>query len=87
VEKAESRLKHQDIVVISCSGRQGLGNNTRPLWNSATTGERRALVQSEFRREEEQSGKVMAVQWGNQGSWAKWQTSERKLNWTDIWKY
>lgn len=87
VEKAESRLKHQDIVGISCSGRQGLGNNTRPLWNSATTGERRALVQSEIRREEEESRKVKAVQMGNQGSWTKWQTSERKLNWTDIWKY
>ena len=28
VEKAESRLPDQDIVGISCSGRQGLENNT-----------------------------------------------------------
>jgi len=31
VETAESRLKHEDIVGISFSGRQGIGNNFRPL--------------------------------------------------------
>jgi len=87
VEKADSRLKHQDIVGISCLGRQGIGNNTRPLLNSATTGERRALVQSEIRRKEEEPRKLKAVQMGNQGSCTKWQTPGRKLNWTDFWKY
>ncbi|XP_052281250.1 uncharacterized protein LOC127878762 [Dreissena polymorpha] len=87
VEQAESRLRHQDIVGTSCQGRQGLGLNTRQPWSSATTVRRRELVQSEIRKEEEETRKVKAVQMGSQGSWTKWQTTGRKLSWTDIWKY
>jgi hypothetical protein len=87
VEQAESRLRHQDIVGTSCQGRQGLGLNTRQPWSSATTVQRRELVQSEIRKEEEEIRKVKAVQMGSQGSWTKWQTTGRKLSWTDIWKY
>ena len=87
VDQAESRLKHQDIVGTKCMGKQGLGMNTRQPWSSATTVQRRTLVQAEVRKGEEEERKVKAVQMGCQGSWTKWQTSQRKLTWSDIWKY
>ncbi|XP_052280954.1 uncharacterized protein LOC127878469 [Dreissena polymorpha] len=86
VQQAESRLRHQDIVETSCQGRQGLGLSTRQPWSSATTVQRRELVQSEIQKEEEETRKGKAVQMGSQGSWTKWQTTGRKLSWTDIWK-
>ena len=44
-------------------------------------------MQNEVRKEEEETRKVKAVQMGSQGSWTKWQATERKLSWADVWKY
>ncbi|XP_033750531.1 uncharacterized protein LOC117334822 [Pecten maximus] len=87
VEDAESRLRHKDIVGTVCQGRQGLGTTHRQSWRTTDTGERRGMVQSEIRAQEEEGRKKKAVEMGCQGAWTRWETEERHLTWKDIWRY
>lgn len=45
-------------IEIGCSARQGLGMNTKQLWSSASTVQRRALFQEEIQKEEEETRRV-----------------------------
>ena len=45
------------------------------------------LVQQEIRNQEEEARVVKAVEMGNQRKWTKWETEQRKLTWSNIWKY
>ena len=45
------------------------------------------LVQQKIRKQEEEARVVKAVVMGNQGKWTKWETEQRELKWSDIWKY
>ena len=45
------------------------------------------LVQQEIKNQEEEARVVKAVEMGNQGKWTKWETEQRELTWSDIWKY
>ena len=87
VETAESRLRQKDIVGAVCVGRQGLGTSHTPVWKSASTRERRALVQTEVRQQEEENRHVKAVGMGSQGAWTRWETEPRSLSWSDMWNY
>ncbi|XP_021365777.1 uncharacterized protein LOC110458420 [Mizuhopecten yessoensis] len=87
VEQAEGALKHRDIVGATCSDRQGLGTTHFQTWEGSDDKEKRSLVQGEIRREEEGTRKARAVEMGSQGAWTKWKLPERKLTWTDLWRY
>jgi hypothetical protein len=87
VEHASSRLSHGDIVGTTCVGRQGLGMTTRTQWKSASAQERRQLVQTEVRAEEEETRRAKAAQLGIQGAWMRWTLPDRKLTWNEIWKF
>lgn len=87
VSQAESALKQKDIVGVTAVGRQGIGSTKAVLWSRADQNERRALIQSEVRRTEEQARQTRAVGMGAQGAWTTWETTDRKLTWGDIWKY
>jgi len=87
VDSAEASLKHQDIVGNTNKGREGLGTRLQQRWDQANKSERRALVQSEVRREEEKSRSAKAVQLGPQGHWTRWNVPERKLTWQELWTY
>ena len=87
VVEAESRLRHKDIVGTICKGRQGLGSESTTRWKGASARERRMLVQQEIRNQEEEARVLKAVEMGNQGKWTKWETEQRELTWSDIWKY
>ncbi|XP_060076611.1 uncharacterized protein LOC132556244 [Ylistrum balloti] len=86
VQEAESRLRHSDIVGITCIGKQGLGSTRVERWGTADTAGRRKMVQDNIRKMEEEIRKVKAVEMGAQGAWTKWETTERRLTWADIWK-
>jgi hypothetical protein len=87
LKEAESRLEHQDIVGTVAQGRLGLGCVTRASWKSASTKERRELVQTEIRKKEEEKRLAGAVAMRKQGSWTNWEGARsRKLNWNNIWK-
>jgi hypothetical protein len=62
LKEAESKLEHQDIVGTVAQGRLGLGCLKRASWKSASTKERRGLVQTETRRKKEEE-KRLAEQW------------------------
>jgi len=87
VSQAESSLMHKDNVGVTAVGRQGIGATKTLLWSQANQTERRALIQSEVRKEEENKRQARAVEMGAQGAWTKWETMDRKLTWEDIWKY
>jgi hypothetical protein len=87
VSQAESSLMHKDIVGVTAVGRQGIGATKTLLWSQANQTEKRALIQSEVRKEEENKRQARAVEMGVQGAWTTWETMERKLTWEDIWKY
>ncbi|XP_045174487.2 uncharacterized protein LOC123535800 [Mercenaria mercenaria] len=87
VERAESSLKHQDIVGSTNRGREGLGTRSHQSWADANLQERRSMVQSEIRRSEEQERSAKAIQFGSQGNWTKWTVPERKLTWNELWTY
>ncbi|XP_078583820.1 uncharacterized protein LOC144866333 [Branchiostoma floridae x Branchiostoma japonicum] len=86
VERAESMLKLRDIIGIPCVGRQGLGASRYQLWEKANPRERRALIQSEVRREEDEKRLAKAVGLGVQGAWCKWELPQRKVTWSELWR-
>ena len=79
VSQAESNLKHKDIVGVTTVGRQGIGATKTVLWSRSDQKERRAMIQSEGRREEESARQARAVEIGAQGTWTTWNTTDRKL--------
>ena len=87
VGQAESSLKHKDIVGVTAVGRQGIGATKVPLWSQSDQRERRAMIQAEVRRVEENTRQARAVEMGAQGAWTTWNTIDRKLTWEDIWRY
>ncbi|XP_060083282.1 uncharacterized protein LOC132562552 [Ylistrum balloti] len=87
VEQAEGALKHQDIIGATCSGRQGLGTTHFHRSEGTDDKEKRSMVQGEIRIEEEGARKGRAVEMGSQGTWTRWKLPERKLTWTDLWRY
>ncbi|XP_033747101.1 uncharacterized protein LOC117332324 [Pecten maximus] len=86
VQEAESRLRHSDIVGTTCIGRQGLGTTQVQRWGTADTVSRRKMVQDNIRKMEEEIRKAKMVEMGAQGAWTRWETTERRLTWSDIWK-
>jgi hypothetical protein len=72
---------------MTAVGRQGIGATETLLWSQAAQNERRAMIQSEVRRTEENRRQARAVEMGAQGAWTTWDTIDRKLTWEDIWKY
>ncbi|XP_052268407.1 uncharacterized protein LOC127869787 [Dreissena polymorpha] len=68
-------------------GLQGIGATKTVLWSRSDQKERRAMIQSEVRREEESARQARAVEMGAQGTWTTWNTTDRKLTWGEIWKY
>ncbi|XP_060080104.1 uncharacterized protein LOC132559494 [Ylistrum balloti] len=87
VEQAEGALKHRDMIGATCSGRQGLGATHFQGWEGTDDKEKRSTIQGEIRREEERARKARAVEMGSQGAWTRWKLPERKLTWTDLWRY
>ncbi|XP_052224708.1 uncharacterized protein LOC127840340 [Dreissena polymorpha] len=87
VSQAENTLKHQDIVGVTAVGHEGIGARKVVLWSRSDQKERRAMIQSEVRRAEENARQARAVEIGAQGAWTTWNTADRKLTWGDIWKY
>ena len=72
---------------MTAVGRQGIGATKTVLWSRSDQKERRAMIQSEVRREEESARQARAVEMGAQGTWTTWNTTDRKLTWGEIWKY
>ncbi|XP_052271754.1 uncharacterized protein LOC127872461 [Dreissena polymorpha] len=87
VSQAENTLKHKDIVGVTAVGREGIGARKVVLCSRSDQKERRAMIQSEVRRAEENARQARAVEMGAQGAWTTWNTADRKLTWEDIWKY
>ncbi|XP_060066953.1 uncharacterized protein LOC132547205 [Ylistrum balloti] len=87
VEQAEGVLKHRYIIGATCSGRQGLGTTHLQMWEGTDDKKKRSMVQGEIRREEEGATKARAVEMRSQGAWTRWKLLERKLTWTDLWRY
>ncbi|XP_052271950.1 uncharacterized protein LOC127872661 [Dreissena polymorpha] len=85
VSQAEHALKHKDIVGVTAVGREEIGARKVVLWSRSDQKERRAMIQSEVRRIEENARQARAVQMGAQGAWTTWETANRKLTWGDIW--
>lgn len=88
VDQAISRLKPQEIVGRTQSGRTGLGWGTTPkVWSKATRKERKDLVISEVVRIEEESYQIKALSQRQQGRWTTWEgVISRTVGWADMWK-
>ena len=59
---------HKDIVGVTAVGRQGIGATKTLLWSQANQTKRRALIQSEVRKEEENKRQARAIEMGAQGT-------------------
>ena len=88
VQKAATRLQHQEVVGRVQTGRTGLGWGDPPtLWSRADKKERKDLVVAEVTRMEQEQYRVQAVAQGQQGRWTTWEgVASRAINWADIWK-
>ena len=63
VGRAESQLKFKDIIGTTAIGQQGLGNTTPIRWSSASTAQKREIIQAETSRREIKAGKQMLFHW------------------------
>ncbi|KAJ8403133.1 hypothetical protein AAFF_G00360490 [Aldrovandia affinis] len=88
VQQAKSALRHGDIVGQVQHGRGGFGlGASRPTWHKATSTQRRKLVVSQVRHQEEADRCAKAVSQSKQGQWTSWENLEhRKLTWKDLWE-
>jgi len=75
--EAESSLQHQVIVGTTNKDREGLGHGQQPTWNKAGTQVKRSMVQQEIRRSEESHRPARSVKMGQQGSWNRWNLTEK----------
>ena len=80
-------MRHKDIVGTVAEGRQGLGTSKSCYWNKANAQERRNLVQREIKCTEEENRQTKLVEIGSQGAWSRWDTEQRSITWSYIWKY
>ncbi|KAK7898520.1 hypothetical protein WMY93_019373 [Mugilogobius chulae] len=63
----------------------GLGVMT-PLWESASSAERRHMVVEEVRRQEEAARCAKAVSQAQQGRWMRWDgIAKKKVSWSELW--
>ena len=85
VQQATEKLEHQDTIGTTTAGRQGLGCVTRSSWKRADKAERRHLIQSEVRQEEERTRQTSAVSMRKQGAWLHCEgVRNEKLSWGKI---
>ena len=87
VQSAETRLQHDEIVGLTCHGRQGIGCQPTKQWSKEDTRGKRELVLQKIRRTEEESRNQRMVTMSKQGAWMKWDAvTEKKISWSEIWK-
>ncbi|KAK7912981.1 hypothetical protein WMY93_013192 [Mugilogobius chulae] len=73
VTDAKATLRHRDIMGHVQQGRGGFGLGVMtPLWESASSAERRHMVVEEVRRQEEAARCAKAVSQAQQGRWMRW---------------
>ena len=70
-QKAESRLRHKDIVGTTAVGRQELGITKPQRWISSSNKERGQMVQQEISLTEEEDRQSRAVGMGGQCAWTR----------------
>ena len=84
VQQAKAALRHGDIGQVQ-HGRCGFGvglGASQPTWHRATSTQRRKLVVSQVRQQEEADICAKAVSQSKQGQWTSWENLEhRKLTW------
>ena len=86
IEKAESRLRHKELVGATTVGRQGLGFQEHRRWSQSSVREQRGMVQDEVRGMVEEERCVRAAAQSQQGRWTTWENAmERKFTWKDLW--
>ncbi|KAJ8410484.1 hypothetical protein AAFF_G00193880 [Aldrovandia affinis] len=79
VQQAKSALRHGDIVGQVQHGRGGFGlGASRPTWHKATSIQRRKLVVSQVRHQEEADRCAKAVSQSKQGQWTSWENLEHQ---------
>ena len=72
IETAEARLQHSDIIGLVAEGRKGLGSYGKVPWSKANPQEKKTMIVSEIRKQEEEQRKVRAVGMRSQGAWLNW---------------
>lgn len=87
VDRAESRLRHKELVGPVAIGRAGLGSTPIIHYNKLKGKERRDLAQKEVRAgiEEQRASQIVGLR--QQGAWTRWEeTMERKISWAELWR-
>ncbi|KAK7929282.1 hypothetical protein WMY93_005677 [Mugilogobius chulae] len=87
VTDAKATLRHRDIMGHVQQGRGGFGLGVMtPLWESASSAERRHMVVEEVRRQEEAARCAKAVSQAQQGRWMRWDgIAKKKISWSELW--
>ena len=89
VNEAISRLRHQDIIGSTQTGRSGLGvTQFNPFSQSIAKGRRDGVVK-EVRQVEQESRYIHLVRCNQQGHCLRWEEKviEQRLNWKEIWEW
>ncbi|KAH3868989.1 hypothetical protein DPMN_032144 [Dreissena polymorpha] len=69
VSQAEDSLKLRDIVGLTAVGHEGFGATKAFLWIRSDKKERRAMIQAEVRKSEENKRQTRKVDIETQGAW------------------
>ncbi|XP_052223860.1 uncharacterized protein LOC127839510 [Dreissena polymorpha] len=80
VSQAENALKHKDIVGLTAVGREGICARKVVLLSRSDQKERRAMIQPEVRRAEENARQARVVEMGAQGAWTTWKTADQEVD-------
>ena len=89
VNEAISRLRHQDIICSTKTGRSGLGVTQFKPFSQSNAKERRNAVVKEVRQVEQESRYIHLVRCSQQGQCLRWEEMviERRLNGKEIWEW
>ena len=84
VNKATSRLHHQEIAGIPNIGREGIGMNHRHYYSKSTDTEKRHLIVDSIREDEEEQRYLRVASLPKQGASLKWEIPGRKISHRDL---
>ena len=89
VNEAISRLRHQDIIGLTQTVRNGLGVTQFKPFSQSNAKERRDAVVKEVRQVEQECQYIHLARCSQQGKCLRWEeeVTEQRLNWKEIWEW
>ena len=84
IQEAKSRLKTQEIIGITNTGKEGLGMNKGKYYSKSSAKEQRSMIVNTVREKEEERRVVKMTQLVKQGQNLRWEVPQRRIKSSEL---